>query len=257
MIADKIALIYNWIRNHHRRDLREEVLKGIRKATTGQLIAAVDSYFWWHSIDLGYGITTPGQKSAQLMQTEFSNTFSAVDLTGKSVLDVGAWDGGFAAEAVRRGAARVVALDHYVWNHDTFKGRETFELVRRLTGMNLEAVDIDLDHPRLDLAPLGEFDVVLFLGVFYHLKNPLAALAQLASLTREVLIVESHIEDTADPRPLMVFYPGAELAEDTTNWWGPNAACMIELLRTLGFARVDVMPGSDPRRQVFHARRAA
>jgi tRNA (mo5U34)-methyltransferase len=254
VFARKIALLQHRIRG---RDPHRDAVKAIRRLNRRQLVAAINSYYWWHSIDLGGGITTPGQKSIELMQTEFANTFSKVDLKGKSVLDIGAWNGGFSVEAVRRGAGRVVALDHYTWNHEFFKGRETFELVCRIAGMDIDAVDIDLDESQLNLSRLGKFDVVLFLGVFYHLRNPLAALGQLALLTRELLIVETHIEHTADPRPLMVFYPGAELGGDATNWWGPNTACMMALLQALGFGRIKALPGSDPNRQIFHAYRAA
>jgi len=235
----------------------ESTLSKIRKMSREEALAAVGSYVWWHSIDLGDGITTPGRKTPQLMATEFYNTFSKVDLTSKSVLDIGAWNGGFSVEAVRRGAVRVLALDNYTWNHEIFRGRETFEIVCRATGAKIEAADINLDQPRLKLSHLGEFDVVLFLGVFYHLMNPIGALWEIVPLVRELLIVETYIEPTTDPRPLMVFYPGAELVGDPTNWWGPNTALMIELLRAAGFPRIEVSAGAAPDRQVFHAYRAA
>src|SRR5207249_10937034 len=111
-----------------------------------------DTYTWWHSIDLGGGITTRGFKSAEVMAIEFANTFSNVDLRGKSVLDNGASDGGFSLEAARRGASRVVALDQYEWRHRYWKGRETLDLVCGATGIDIEAVAIDLDSPRLSLA---------------------------------------------------------------------------------------------------------
>ncbi len=243
-----------WLRGgRHNNERYWPVLDDIRTMPREELLAAIGSYFWWHSIDLG-GITTPGQKTPEVMAGEFRQTFDGVDLRGKSVLDIGAWNGGFAVEARRRGAARVVALDHYTWNHPHFKGRETFEIVCRALGMEIEAVDIDLNQHPLNLAPLGRFDIVLFLGVFYHLRDPLAALGQIVPLVRERLIVETHIEQSPDPRPLMIFYPGDELAGDPTNWWGPNTACMTELLKAAGFGRIDILPFTG--RQVFHAHRA-
>ncbi len=230
-------------------------LSAIEAMSREELIAAIDKYIWWHSIDLGGGVMIRGTKDPRLMATEIANTFSPIDVRGKSVLDVGAWNGGFAVEAVRRGASRVVALDHYTWNHEQFKGRETLELVRRITGLQIDAVDIDLDEATLCLGDLGEFDIVLFLGVFYHLKNPLSALAELARLAREVLVLETHVEATEDPRPQMIFYPGDELAGDPTNWWGPNTACIIGLLKMSGFDLIETRPGSNVTRQVFHARR--
>jgi tRNA (mo5U34)-methyltransferase len=82
------------------------------------------------------------------MAAEFARTFGGLSLAGKSVLDVGAWNGGFSVEAARRGATRVAALDHFAWNASGFRGRETFELVKRVTGLPLEAVDVDLDMPQ-------------------------------------------------------------------------------------------------------------
>ncbi len=75
---------------------------------------------WWHSIDLGNGIVTPGIKTPAIHQQELAS-WRLMDLHGKTVLDVGAWDGYYAFEAERRGAKRVVAVDHYVWSVDWAK----------------------------------------------------------------------------------------------------------------------------------------
>jgi tRNA (mo5U34)-methyltransferase len=223
--------------------------------TRDELIAAIAPYTWWHSIDLGGGVITRGIKTAELMATEFVNTFSRADPRGKSVLDIGASEGGFSVEAARRGAARVVALDQYDTRYAYWPGRETIDLVCRATGIDIETVAVNLDNPRLSLAHLGQFDIVLFLGVLYHLMDPVAALREIAPLVREVLILETHVEETGDPRPLMIFYPGSELGGDPTNWWGPNTACVRQLLQIAGFNRIDISPGSAPNRQLFHAYR--
>lgn len=251
---DKFTTLRRWLSfTPHRREA--SAISAIKKMNREQLISTVPSYFWWHSIDLGDGIITPGVKTPDVMAREFENTFSPIVLTGKSVLDLGTWNSGFAIEAVRRGAARVVALDHHAWNNEHFKARETFELACRATGVNIEKVDIDLDHPRLRLSHLGQFDVVLFLGVFYHLINPIGALREIVPLVRELLVLETHIDSTCEQRPAMVLYPGTELAGDPTNWWGPNTACIQELLGLAGFGRIDVTPGSSEDREVFHAYR--
>jgi tRNA (mo5U34)-methyltransferase len=222
-------------------------------ALAGDIAEEAARYFWWHSIDLGGGFVTPGHKTPEMMAAEFANTFDRLDLRGKSVLDIGAWTGGFSVEARRRGARTVTALDHYTWNHPGFRGREAFDLVNRVTGADIRAVDLDLDAPALDLGGVGRFDIVLFLGVFYHLKNPIGALRQIAELAREVLVVETHIEHFSPERPAMMFYPGAELAGDDTNWWGPNRACLVEPLGVVGFRRVIASPGWGSSREVFHA----
>ena len=130
---------------------------------------------------------------------------------------------------------------------------ETFDLVSDAVGGNFGTVDLDLDQPQLSLKHLGKFDVVLFSGVFYHLIDPIAATREVASLARELLIIETHVEITVDERPQMIFYPGAELSNDPTNWWGPNPACVVALLKQLGFARVYTLDTEFPNRKVFHA----
>jgi SAM-dependent methyltransferase len=217
----------------------------------------VDSYHWWHSIDLGGGVITNGIKAPALMQLEYKNIFSKIDLVGRTVLDVGAWNGGFAVEAWRRGAASVTGLDHHTWNDPHFRGKETFNLISDITASNLKPIDRNLDDPRLDLSDLGQFDVVLFLGVFYHLKNPLSALREVSRTVRDVLVLETHVERFSTDRPAMVFYPGAELAGDSENWWGPNTACIVALLKLMGFARIEITAGSDDAREVFHAYRTS
>jgi hypothetical protein len=96
----------------------------------------------------------------------------------------------------------------------------------------------------MDIAPdrVGTWDVVLFMGVLYHLKNPLEALERMASVTRELLIVETVVDLRAgDERPMLTFYPGAELDGDPTSWFGPNVSAVTAMLRLVGFDRVDLV----------------
>lgn len=212
-----------------------------------------DGLYWWHSIALPNGRVTPGEKNLTLMTIESGRAMDHIDLKGKSLIDIGAWNGGFSVEAFRRGAARVVALDHYVWNEPSFRGRESIELVKRETGLPLELVDIDLDQPNLNLRHLGKFDVALFLGVFYHLVDPIAALREICAITDDHLVIETHTDLNEISRPAMVFYPGAECGNDTTNWWGPNHALIRSLLSLNGFDVTNEI--KDRTRAVFHARR--
>jgi tRNA (mo5U34)-methyltransferase len=71
--------------------------------------------FWWHSIDVGQGITTPGHKTPAHLATEFK-TLRLPNLHKKTVLDIGAWDGFYSFAAESLGADKVTALDHFVWS---------------------------------------------------------------------------------------------------------------------------------------------
>ena len=186
---------------------------------------------WFHSIELEPGFVTPGRADTRAQVARLH----LPDLTGKSVLDVGAWDGFFSFEAERRGAARVVALDTFSWQRGT--GKAGFELARRALGSVVEDVEVEV----LDIAPEtvgGTFDLVLFLGVLYHLRHPFLALERLRSVCNELLILETHVDLIGTRRPAAAFYPGTELEDDWTNWWGPNPAAVNGMLEQAGFGEV-------------------
>lgn len=224
-----------------------------------ELRRAIAELRWWHRIDLGSGIVTPGLEDTpgKLGAIRFPE-----DLRGKTVLDIGASDGFFSFEAERRGAERVVAIDRYYadwpggWGgHGTRAG---FELARKTLGSGVEFLDVDC----LELSPQahGTFDLVLFLGVLYHLKHPLLGLERAASVAADMLILETHVDFCDMDRPAMAFYPGRELNDDVTNWWGPNPSAVVAMLRSVGFRRTEtVFLHMDPRtsgragRMVVHA----
>ena len=197
----------------------------------GDLRAEAGRVNWFHSIELAPGLVTPGRADTRQQVPRLH----LPDLTGKSVLDVGAWDGFFSFEAERRGAARVVALDTFSWQaRGEGTGKAGFELARRALGSSVEDVEVEV----MDISPEtvgGTFDVVLFLGVLYHLRHPFAAIERLRSVTNELLILETHVDLVGSRRPAMAFYPGFELERDWTNWWGPNPAAVIGMLEQAGF----------------------
>lgn len=219
---------------------------------TQDLRTRVDALRWYHRIDLGQGVITHGVDNSP---ERLARAHLPTDLSGRAVLDIGAWDGFFSFEAERRGAARVVAADHYAWHGTgwgTGQGKAGFQLAREVLRSRVEDVDIDV----MDLSPerVGSFDVVLFLGVLYHLPNPLLALERVASVTRGLLILETVVDMVGVSRPAAAFYPARELNDDPTNWWGLNHAAVVGMLRTVGFARVDVI--TPARSAPFRAARA-
>ena len=199
----------------------------------GDLAAKADAIRWYHTIDLGGGVVTKGIDDTPLRLARLDLPPS---LAGLTVLDIGAWDGFFSFEAERRGAARVVAADYYSWHGTGWGSKAGFELARSALGSKVEDLDIDV----MDLSPerVGQFDVVFFLGVLYHLRHPLLALERIASVTRKRLILETVVDMVGVRRPAMAFYPGRELNHDPTNWWAPNVPALHGMLRDVGFAEV-------------------
>jgi tRNA (mo5U34)-methyltransferase len=213
--------------------------------------------FWWHSLDLGEGIVTPGRKTPEILRDQLAQC-QLPDLHGRTVLDIGAWDGFFSFHAERMGAARVVALDHFVWSIDFTRvqgsrrpeetpdawrpqelpGKRGFDVAHRALASRVETVVADFME--MDLAALGTFDVVLYLGVLYHQRHPLLALERLAQVTRELAVIET--EAIAMPgfedRAFCQFFETDELAGDPTNWWSPNAEALLGMCRAAGFRKV-------------------
>jgi tRNA (mo5U34)-methyltransferase len=233
-------------------------------------VAAVP--FWWHSIDLGYGVTTPGIRSPRDL-TRALALLQLPDLQGKTVLDIGAWDGFFSFAAEEHGAARVVACDRFVWaldrdaknryrsacradgirllpfdrvpdlwRFDELPGKRGFDLAHAVRGSRVEA--LVADYMTMSVDAVDPFDVVLYLGVLYHMENPLAALRRVRELTREAAIIETEaiVIGGFERTPLSEFFPpDKKLCDDPTNFWAPNAPCLVGLCETAGFTRVDVL----------------
>lgn len=222
--------------------------------TLAERAAAID---WWHSgIELGEGVVTVGRSNPRDNLLPYLHLPD--DLTGKTVLDICTWDGFMAFECERRGAT-VTAADSFAWDkansaitgwHNT--GRDGFDLAREALNSKVKPVYchvLDLD----DSWELGTFDIVLFLGVLYHMRHPLLALEKVAALVEGELILESHVAMSNTLEPAMRFYRGRELNNDPTNYWGPNEACIEAMLHDVGFTHTKVYPGCGVGRTVVHA----
>lgn len=221
----------------------------LNETELAEQVRAID---WYHTIELPGGIVTPGVNNSALALARLDLPAS---LAGRSVLDVGAWDGFYSFEAARRGARRVLATDSFVW-HGRWK-QSGFLLARR--SLALDGIVEDRFIDVMDLSPeaLGEtFDVVLFLGVLYHLKDPLSAIERVASVCDDLLVLETETALNFLPYPAARLWPGRELKGDDTNWWSMNRAALVALLRSCGFRDVRVVYQTPFLRRVGRALRS-
>lgn len=235
---------------------------------TNELRERTAGITWFHSIDLGTGVVTPGSSVSPTVPQH-----ALGDLRGCSVLDVGAWDGYYSFLAERMGASRVVALDHYVWGLDwaardrywaecrakgvlpdhakdgtdfwrpDLPGRRGFELAKEALASAVEPVVADF--MTADLRELGTFDVVFYFGVLYHMKEPLTALERLRAATRSVAVIETEAVDVPSlPEvSLLTFVAGDDVGSDYGNWYVTSAAGLRSLCLAAGFSRVDIVCG--------------
>jgi tRNA (mo5U34)-methyltransferase len=190
-------------------------------------------------IDFGHGVIAREARLQRRFRRRLRLLQIPEDLTGKSVLDIGTWDGFFAFECERRGAARILAIDTYVWDH---QGMEPFRAAREL--LNSKVEDRRLDVHDLSADQIGRFDVVLMLGVFYHLRNPLLGLERVKEITKELLILDTHalLPFMHEKYPLIPFFPGDEHAVNARYEMCaiPTQESLKQMLRAVGFKDIQV-----------------
>lgn len=184
---------------------------------------------WWHSFELPDGSRIDGVNDISALRRRLAQFPIPADLRGKRVLDVGAWDGWFSFEMERRGA-EVVAIDR--WENPRF-----YE-IRRLLNSRVDYRELDVYD--LDPRKIGTFDIVLFMGVLYHLKHPILALERVCSVCTDMAIVESFVLKDQTERRLLEFFEFDEFGGQFDNWFAPTPQTLTAFCRTAGFARVEL-----------------
>jgi tRNA (mo5U34)-methyltransferase len=202
---------------------------------------------WFHNMDLAGVETAPDHFLGDYPRSVWRTLAPALpdDLSGKSVLDIGCNAGFFSLELKRRGAARVLGVDS-----------DPRYLAQARLAVEVSGLDVELRELTVyDVAALGErFDVVLFMGVLYHLRHPLLALDLVrAHVAKDLVVVQSMLRGSDDAFAAAPDYPFTEraifddptwprlhfverkYANDETNWWIPNRACLEAMLRSAGF----------------------
>jgi tRNA (mo5U34)-methyltransferase len=234
---------------------------------------------WFHNLEIGGVRTAPEHFLGDYPAVKWRRFAHAVpaDLTGKNVLDVGCNAGFYSMEMKRRGASRVLGID----SDDFYLAQARF--AAGASGMEIEFRNLSV----YDVGALGErFDLVIFMGVLYHLRHPLLALDLLREhVAGDLLLFQSmqrgstriepvnpdypfeeteHFERPGYPK---LFFVEEEYSGDRTNWWIPSAACAEAMLRSAGFrivahpeqevylCRADRLPDDQPR-AVYPARTA-
>jgi tRNA (mo5U34)-methyltransferase len=219
---------------------------------------------WFHNMDLAGVRTAPDHFLGDYPQIKWRSFADAVprDLTGKRVLDIGCNGGFYSIEMKRRGADHVLGIDF----DESYLAQARFAA---------EIANVEVEFRKLsvyDVALLGQrFDIVLFMGVLYHLRHPLLALDLIREhVVGDLLVFQSMQRGSQQSATLERNYPfwasgmfdrpdfpklhfiEHRYADDPTNWWIPNAACSAAMLRSAGFSIT-----SHPEPEVYICRPAA
>jgi tRNA (mo5U34)-methyltransferase len=232
----------------------------------------LSKYYWYHTIELPDGLVTPGLYD---FRTTYSCFGFPEDLRGKRVLDIGSATGFFAFEFWKRGA-EVVSVDlpslraldrfpgqdvehvlreieHMMFPPSVGETREMvrrydaeqlyfyllegpFEFCRKQLGAKVERCYSSVYD--LSAAQLGTFDLVFMGDILIHTINPLAALAAAAPLCRGTLVLAQVMPEAGGGKPAMLYTGGEDPDFDEVQWWWPNQACLMQLLRKFRFPTV-------------------
>jgi len=179
---------------------------------------------WHHAFEIYPGLLTPGTYDPSPLLDKLQ---LPADLSGVRILDIGTSDGFFALQLTKRGAD-VVAVDY------RRKEDHGFRVMELLNPVRIEYHRINVYE--LSEKQLGHFDIVLFLGVLYHLPDMVRALHLIRQICRDTLFVETHSENEFCPDIAAArYYSGATLGGDFTNFWAPNRLCIFDMLYDTGF----------------------
>jgi tRNA (mo5U34)-methyltransferase len=226
-----------------------------------------DIGFWYHRIELPGGVITPGLHPLHAPLYRIPE-----DLTGLRVLDVGAWDGYWTFEALKRGAKEAVAIDDFSdylgrLNEAQRQAWRSFDLCRGALGYSEDRCRrAELSIYDLTESHFGRFDIVFFFGTLYHLRHPLLGLDRAGAVCDREIYVESAICDDYSPyrggmgkgypgkQMICEFYPGTEYSGNATNWWAPTLQCLGGLVQAAGFKSVETWKFTPSPKMLAHCR---
>lgn len=211
-----------------------------------ELVALVKSFpQWYQRVYLGHGVYTIDEPVYHEGMWRRLRSAFPPDLQGASVLDVAANAGYFSIQMKRLGAGKVVGVDVH---KDSLRQAA---ICRQIWDLDIEYRSADVDRME---GFEEQFDIVLFLGILYHLKAPLLALENVGQACRDAIVVETEVMSAGarnrvyvrlGPRGqarttrctsgVMKFIEGDELNSDSSNWWVPDTECVLGMLRTAGF----------------------
>jgi tRNA (mo5U34)-methyltransferase len=197
-----------------------------------RLIATSD-FVWYQRFPLAEGVMTPGHRD---IEQQWRDAQLPMDLSGRSVLDIGTTNGGAAFMAERLGASRVVATD--ILGAHTFG----FDVIQQHFRSRVDFVDSTV-YELPQALRCEQFDVVLFWGVLYHLRHPLLALDVIRRIARDVISIETAVATTEGSSE---FFRYDTFYGDGTNWFLPSVQCTIDWCGSAGLA-VELVAGPTPR----------
>jgi hypothetical protein len=242
----------------------QQQIKEFQEKTRAMGYQDLENYYWYHTVDLGNGLITPGDYDYRTVLAQFK--FPA-DMTGMSVLDVGSATGFFAFEFEKRGAnVTSVELPSIAdWDMPSDEDREQtlkelmavhkansvedlhwlhlegpFQFCRKLLNSNVRRFHSSIYELSLEKLGCKPFDLVFAGDILLHTFSPLKALVSLAPLCKGTLVLTQNSLDLQYDDPVMVYMGGSDRTADSRSWWSASRMCSEQILKRLGFKTVSV-----------------
>ena len=240
----------------------------------------LSNYYWYHTIELGKNLTTPGcydyRPSLPLFQFP-------PDMNGMRILDVGSATGFFSFEFEKRGAEvfsvevpslydldvfpgedihqTLTEIKAMMYNHSAFTSEQNerlfnektleqiyflllegpFQLCSKILKSQVKRCYSNIYDLSLEKTGGMAFDIVFIGDVLLHTLYPLKALATVASLCKGKLIISQGLPSSFDSIPAMEYVGGDQPGQDAVSWFWPNFACFEQLLKKLSFQKVSLV----------------
>lgn len=193
---------------------------------------------WFHSVITASGAQTNGYDPTITKLKNWALN-ATVSFSGKSVIDVGAYDGALSFSAASWGAKQVLATDEFMWARLDQYHFINFCMLRKHYHLEKTVQYLWSSVENLSQDKVGTFDIVIFAGVLYHAPDPFGYLVRVREIAREVVILETQVDGEDLPFPMLAFYHGDfALNNDITNYFGPNSLAVEQLALKAGFSRV-------------------
>lgn len=153
-----------------------------------------------------------------------------IDVTGKTILEVGCWEADLSMECLQAGATHAIGVDLCVGD----------ALRQKINTPGFDFYQLELSGEKFLQLPV--VDVVFCMGVLYHVEDVFNSLVRLQSKTGDTLVLETVFHTLNPEQPVMLFHSGGSLKNNPSNWWTVNELCMTEMLTTLGFTDIQYIP---------------
>ncbi len=238
----------------------------MNKYSKSEIEKAITAFpHWYHRINLGHGIYTHNRKTIhEELWSILKNTFPE-NIENSTVLDIGCNAGFFSIEAKKKGAKYVLGIEtseNYIQRAPEKNEpqdqilKQNYYLEQAELCKNI--LNLDIEYKKLNANNLHEleykFDIVFFMGVLYHLKNPFATIEAIGNICNDTVVIETeiisengqnrvyyhkgktgNISEIEGKKGMMKFIETNELNCDNTNWWIPDTECVKGMFRIAGF----------------------